>query len=286
MTNGILIFAHNNREVDYGLLAVISGGLAKKHLHLPVSLVTDLSTKEWLIKSRTWQQVETVFEHVIIVDKPVTNNQRGLHDGVINKKIPFCNTNRHSVWDLTPYDRTLLIDSDFLIFSDNLNKYWNVEADVMIGDSINDIYSKDRLGYLDRYVCETSCKMYWATTVMFTKNPQSKLFFDTVNLIKENYKHYADVFQFDHRQYRNDIAFSVAKHMLDGFENMHTPTLPPVLSVMDKDILTAVDKNKLTFLIDHRLDATYCAASVTGVDIHVMNKQSILRHQQQLMELI
>jgi hypothetical protein len=128
--------------------------------------------------------------------------------------------------------------------------------------------------------------MYWATTVMFTKNPQSELFFDTVNLVKENYKHYADVFRFDHRQYRNDIAFSVAKHMLDGFENMHSPTLPPVLSVMDKDILTAVDKNKLTFLIDHRLDATYCAASVTGVDIHVMNKQSILRHQQQLMELI
>jgi len=56
--------------------------------------------------------------------------------------------------------------------------------------------------------------------------------------------------------------------------------------VMDKDILTAVDKDKLIFLIDHRLDATYCAASVTGVDIHVMNKQSILRHQQQLMELI
>ena len=51
MTNGILIFAHNNREVDYGLLAVISGGLAKKHLHVPVSLVTDHSTKEWLIES-------------------------------------------------------------------------------------------------------------------------------------------------------------------------------------------------------------------------------------------
>ena len=57
MTNGILIFAHNNREVDYGLLAVISGGLAKKHLDVPVSLVTDHSTKEWLIESNTWQQV-------------------------------------------------------------------------------------------------------------------------------------------------------------------------------------------------------------------------------------
>ena len=30
MTKGILIYAHNNRTVDYALMAVISGGLAKK----------------------------------------------------------------------------------------------------------------------------------------------------------------------------------------------------------------------------------------------------------------
>ena len=128
--------------------------------------------------------------------------------------------------------------------------------------------------------------MFWATTVMFTKNQESRFFFQLVDYIKDNYRYYADLYRFDSRQYRNDIAFSVAKHMLDGFENMHTPSLPPVFSVMDKDILIEVDKDKLTFLIDHQLDATYCAASVTGVDIHVMNKQSILRHQQQLMELI
>ena len=286
MTRGILIYAHNNRTVDYALMAAISGGLAKKNLQVPVSLITDISTIAWMKESNIFNHAVDIFEHIITVDRPATANQRHLNDGQTGQMVPFINTNRNTAWDLTPYDRTLLIDSDFLIFSDNLNKYWNVESDVMIGDSINDIYSQDRLGYLDRYVCETSCKMYWATTVMFTKNSQSKIFFDTVNLIRENYKHYADVFRFDHRQYRNDIAFSVAKHMLDGFENMHTPTLPSVLSVMDKDILTAVDKDKLTFLIDHRLDATYCAASMTGVDIHVMNKQSILRHQQQLMELI
>jgi hypothetical protein len=30
MTRGILIYAHNNRTVDYALMAIISGGLAKK----------------------------------------------------------------------------------------------------------------------------------------------------------------------------------------------------------------------------------------------------------------
>jgi hypothetical protein len=74
-----------------------------------------------------------------------------------------------------------LIDSDFLIFSDVLNKYWNIDCDLLIGESINDIYSQDRMKYLDRHVSDTGVKLYWATTVMFTKNQNTRLFFDTVN---------------------------------------------------------------------------------------------------------
>jgi hypothetical protein len=48
MKNGCLIFAHNNRQIDYSLLALISGGLAKKNLKVPISLVTDKSTVDWL----------------------------------------------------------------------------------------------------------------------------------------------------------------------------------------------------------------------------------------------
>jgi hypothetical protein len=40
MTKGVLIFAHNSPDVDYGLMATIAGGLAKKNLGVPVSLVT------------------------------------------------------------------------------------------------------------------------------------------------------------------------------------------------------------------------------------------------------
>ena len=34
MKKGILIYAHNNRSVDYALMALISGGLAKKKLNV------------------------------------------------------------------------------------------------------------------------------------------------------------------------------------------------------------------------------------------------------------
>lgn len=286
MKKGIVIYAHNNRTVDYALMAVISGGLAKKNLSVPVSLITDHTTSEWMKQSNIFNLAETVFENIIITDKPKTNNQRLLHDGATGSMIPFVNTNRNSVWDLTPYERTLLIDSDFFILSDNLNKYWDVDSDVLIGQSINDIYDNNRLGYLDRHVSETGVKLYWATTVMFTKNLRSKIFFDTVNYVKEHYDYYGDVFRFDTRQYRNDIAFSIAKHLLDGFEETDIGRLPPVLSALDRDILFDVKDLNFKFLVNYRLDNNYCAAAISGVDIHVMNKQSIIRNSKQLLELI
>ena len=286
MTQGILIYAHNTRAVDYALLSVISAGLAKKHLSMPASLVTDDSTVSWMKQSQIFHLAEKVFENIIVADRPITNNQRRLYDGENNSTVPFVNVNRDTAWNLTPYDRTLLIDSDFLIFSDVLNKYWNIDCDLLIGESINDIYSQDRMKYLDRHVSDTGVKLYWATTVMFTKNQNTRLFFDTVNHVKENYRHYADVFRFDHRQFRNDIAFSVSKHILDGYVESNLGTLPPILSALDRDILYEVNDQRLTFLIDHKLDSNYCAASISGVDIHIMNKQSIIRNQQQLLELI
>ena len=286
MTQGILIYAHNTREVDYALLSVISAGLAKKHLSMPASLVTDDSTVSWMKQSQIFHLAEKVFENIIVADRPITNNQRRLYDGENNSTVPFVNVNRDTAWNLTPYDRTLLIDSDFLIFSDVLNKYWNIDCDLLIGESINDIYSQDRMKYLDRHVSDTGVKLYWATTVMFTKNQNTRLFFDTVNHVKENYRYYADVFRFDHRQFRNDIAFSVSKHILDGYVESNLGTLPPILSALDRDILYEVNDQRLTFLIDHKLDSNYCAAAISGVDIHIMNKQSIIRNQQQLLEMI
>lgn len=286
MKKGIIIYAHNNRSVDYALMAIISGGLAKKKLNVPASLITDPSTVEWMRESNVLTKATEVFENIIIVERPDTDNTRRLHDGEHVSVVPFLNSNRSSVWELTPYDRTLMIDSDYLIFSNLLEEYWDVDADVLIGESINDIYSNDRLGYMDKYVSEVGVKLYWATTVMFTKNDAAKTFFDTVNFIKENYQHYADVFRFDPRQYRNDIAFSVAKHILDGFEEITTNSLPPVRTLLDTDKLHDVTDNSLILLVSPKNDNNFCAATIRDADLHVMNKQSIYRNKDKLMGLI
>ena len=76
MKQGIVIYAHNNRSVDYALMALISGGLAKKQLNVPVSLITDPSTVDWMRESNILDKATSVFEQIIIVERPVTDNTR------------------------------------------------------------------------------------------------------------------------------------------------------------------------------------------------------------------
>lgn len=286
MTKGVLIFAHNNPNVDYGLMAIIAGGLAKKNLNLPVSLVTDKWTIAWMKETNTWEKANSIFDKIIEVAKPVTKNTRILHDGFDSQVIPFENSNRFSVWDLSPYDKTLLIDSDYLIFSNSLNEYWDIDAPVMMGHSLNDI-TGERSGVLDKRVGETGIHMFWATTVMFDKSQESRFFFKLVDFIKDNYRYYADLFRFNSKQFRNDIAFSVAKHIMNGFETDFVYTLPPVFSVFDKDILVEIKDDSLVFLIDKPNNCgSFWAATTTNTDVHVMNKQSIIRHKDKLLEMV
>jgi hypothetical protein len=220
------------------------------------------------------------------VDRPYTKNVRNLHDGFESKIIPFVNSNRYSVWELSPYDQTLLIDSDYLIFSNKLNEYWSVDAPVMMGQDMTDL-TGERGGILDSRVSETGVHMFWATTVMFDKSAESEFFFKLVDFVKDNYVYYADLFRFNPKQFRNDIAFSVAKHIMNGFETEFAYTLPPILTVFDKDILHNVEQDRLTFLVSQPHDvAGFWAATTKGTDVHIMNKQSIIRNADCLLELI
>jgi hypothetical protein len=148
-----------------------------------------------------------------------------------------------------------------------------------------DIYG-ERIGVLDQWVSETGVHLYWATTVFFSKNKQSKIFFDLVENIKQNYKYYSDLYRFDNRRYRNDISFSIAKHILDGFEHDFRTALPKITTVIDKDILHEVNDKNLIFMINNpKNQEKFVMTSTNGVDIHVMNKQSIIRNCDKLLKL-
>lgn len=282
MNRGVILFAHNNRQIDYARMAILAAKLAKKNLGVGASLVTDPSTMDWMRESDVLATATETFEKIIITPRPEENNMKNYRDGKTKTPAPFNNGNRFSAYHHTPYERTLLIDTDYLVLSDRLGEYWDVDCDLMISGNYNDIIGRERTGYLDTHISETGIEMLWATTVMFTKNERTGLFFDLVEHVKQNYRMFSDVFRFDFRLFRNDIAFSIAKHILDGYQKTNEHCLPGVLSANDGDDLCDVSNDGLRFLLART--GSPVLATVKGRDIHVMNKFSLMRNYDRLME--
>ena len=91
--------------------------------------------------------------------------------------------------------------------------------------------------------------------------------------------------------FRNDYAFSIAVHMLNGFaeSNISITQLPIGKMIMsfDTDDICAVNGvNDITFLVERPKETgTFLLVKCKDTDVHIMNKYAIVRHFDRLMEL-
>jgi len=265
MTTGCVIFAFDG-DIAYGPQAVLAAGLVKKHLNIPVTLVTD---------SKTLDATDVGVFDGLIVTTVETDNTRTL----AGKTISFKNTNRSSAYELSPYDRTLVIDSDFLVQSSCLKPYLEADRDFMICEGMNDMLGNS-LGAL--MLDPASIPMLWATNIIFNKTPEVKALFELVDHVRENWSYYGALYKFDTRRFRNDYAFSVACHTMGGFglDKFYT-ALPSPIIFTDKDEILQVKDQTLTVLM--------CGETLVktqGQDIHYMNKFDLLDKLPKLMELV
>lgn len=285
MNKGCLIFAHNS-EIDYGSQAVLAASLASKHLKVPVSLVTDSET----LLDIKLRFKKLPFDQIIEVEKPVTSNSRSL---AVNKvtddreyeNVSFINSNRYSAYNLSPYERTLLIDTDFLIFSDALGQFWDSHYSFLISPGMVELQSltTSPKGYL---INQTSIKMLWATTIMFSKNAETKMLFDLVEYIEREYYYFSRLYEFDPGQYRNDYAFSIACHIMSGFSSdCWQGELPTPLLFRDSDeIITVHNTGQINMLLQTP-GLQYLVAKCQGQDVHMMNKRNIISNLESLLKL-
>ena len=81
--------------------------------------------------------------------------------------------------------------------------------------------------------------------------------------------------------YRNDIAFSIAIHLMNGKTNGEFVTELPgrMLYTVDKDLLLDIKDQKMQFLVEKEKHlGEYMAAKVENTDVHIMNKSSLVRY--------
>lgn len=268
MTQGCLIFAYDG-QIEYGCQAVLAARLVSKHLGIPTTLVTDSATFDNLVSTAMFEQV--------IIQENVSANTRVLFNGPDSSStVEFKNTNRSSAYDLTPYDRTLVIDSDFLVFSNRLKHYLDSNNDFMICDGMKDLYA-GRPGssvLLD----PTSIPMLWATNIIFNKTAEVKALFDMVDYVRDHWIYYGALYKFNTLRFRNDYAFSVACHELGNPQI----ALPQPLLFTGKDKLVKASSTGLTFLMSFNEDRL---VRTQDQDIHMMNKQDLVDNIDALLEL-
>jgi hypothetical protein len=273
MSTGALIFAHNNPGVDYIKLAVFSAQRVKKHLNIPVSLVTD--DVAWLTKMYPDHPFDKIIKTGV---GPAT--QKIFYDGSLSsKKLEWKNVTRNQAYDLTPYDKTLVLDSDYIISSDILKI-------ALSKDEIFQIYknSFDIAGWRDtksfQRINAYSIPFYWATVFVFEKNAITQSFFDLVSYIKNNWLYFRVLYSIETVTFRNDFAFSIAIHIMNGKTNGEFAVeLPGTMTyIQDRDVLLNIVNDKMNFLVEKKDHlGEYIAAKTNGIDVHVMNKSSLIR---------
>lgn len=291
MNKGVLMFAHNNSEIDYFRMAVVNALLVKRHLGVPVCVVTDHDSYNYAVESMGEDIIDSAISTIKFVD---TNhnfrrqNTKIYRDTVHKqKKLPFYNINRCDAYDLSPFDQTLLIDTDYLILSDTLNACWDSKNSFMMNYAWQDINFSRKLE-LD-YVSTGGITMYWATVVYFTRDDLSENFFTLCKHIRENIDYYRGLYRWAESTFRNDYVFSIAGHMINGLEDRSIPQLPTTLyKTFDFDDIHSVkSESELVMYMEKPQepgDFTLCKWS--DRDLHVMNKWALNRISQDLMEIL
>jgi len=276
MTKGVLVFARNNSQIDYVKQAYYMATRVQKFLNIPVSIVTDNS--DYLKK--TFSDYKSVFDKIIDTGFTDTYTLKRYNDGTLaGRQLEFKNDTRTLAYNLTPYDETLLLDSDFLVNNDVLNNCFSSNKDFLIYKDAYDLANFRDYSEFD-YVSDTSVPFYWATCVFFRKTVSNKIFFDLLQHIQQNWFHYNSIFQINSSVYRNDHAFSIAIHIMNGYQQGTFAGKMPgkLFYTTDKDILHEINDRTFLFLIEkENYLGEYTPIRFKNHNIHVMNKFSLGR---------
>lgn len=274
MTVGAVIFAQNNSAIDYVKMAAFSAKRIKEYLQIPVSVITN--SKDWLLQSHP----DHVFDKIIdISDSPNTNYKR-FNDGSLSSRIlEWKNYDRSSVFELSPYEITLVIDSDYIVNSNFLLQNLYKDADLQLFKQSIDVASWREI---DEYknINPYSIDFYWATVFIFQKNKLTKAFFDLVTYIKLNWNYFVTLYGITSPIYRNDFAFSIAIHIMNGsMQGDFVDVIPgSMFYTTDRDILVSIKEDAMQFLVEKQgFLGEYTSAKTKGTDVHVMNKASLNR---------
>lgn len=257
---GALIFAFDNEQIDYVQMAAWCAHNVKKHLEIPVAVVTDSKRAESF----------PVFDKIIYAEAKDSNNSRYFKD--YETHVNWKNTNRIDAYSLTPWDLTLVLDSDYVVAGNTLSKFFDSKQEFLchrrslnVNGGIDNLYTT---------FGDHNFPMWWATVMLFRKGPTAEYIFDSMNMIRDNWTHYRDLYGIRQTTYRNDYALSIALGIVSG-HTLKVDEFPHALmNIHPETHLTKVEDDM--FQLEYTgTDNKPFKICWHGTDVHAMGKKDL-----------
>ena len=259
MTTGALIFAFNNEHTDYVSMANWSAGNIHRHLNIPVCLVTDQEPK-----------FKHQFDQIILVDHPTGSGRRHFAD--IGEMVTWHNTNRMDAYFLSPWEQTLVLDADYVVAGNQLSTVLQTNKDFLCyrwASDLTGLRTFDDLNYFGNH----RMPMWWATVMMFRCSTTVELLFDSMQMIRDNWTHYRNLYKNNTPTYRNDHALSIALNTLNG-HTLQVDQIPGTLaSLTPEHRLTQLSPD--SYRVDFVTPDKKARWITLNQDFHAMGKQQL-----------
>lgn len=252
-SKGVVFFAFNTADVDYVRIADLSARLVEQHLNLPITLITDLDAEP-----------THNYDKIVRIENQGKNFR---NDHITKETKQWRNHGRYTAYEHSPYDNTLLIDTDYLVLDNSLLRLMELDYDYRVMENSNSSAETmpARMGHV-------SLPYLWATVVMFRKCPRSKMFFDLIGRIQRNWGYYRNLYMVDGTSYRNDYAFAMANLIINGYCSNKNNVIPWKMFTVVQEVVR-IDTNLKDKLIVRLMDL---ALTIPKHNIHIMDKDFLV----------
>ncbi len=251
------MFAINNGTVDYVKMASWSASRIARWLNLPVTLITNQTV------------IDSVFDQVIVIESRDPTS-KWYHD--FDQSMPWYNGNRVDVYSLSPYQQTLVLDTDYVVASSQLLTLFESKQDFLCHNWAIDV-SNSTSYEQNNYFGRGHMPMTWATVMYYRRSAQAQSVFDMMTMIKDNWSHYRNLYGILNPTYRNDFALSIALNVLGGHQAQY-PSIPWNMINVDPDRQLKqldTDQFEVSWIRDQRKYRTTIACQ----DFHAMCKKDL-----------
>jgi hypothetical protein len=212
-SKGVVLFAFNNADTDYVKLTSNTIRLIKHNLNLPVTLVTGPD-----------EVVDFEVDNIVRIESQGGNTRYSTEAG---QRVQWRNFGRYMAYELSPYDETILMDTDYLVLDKSLLAYFDTDWDYLIPHRNINLGQDEFVDTMGMY----SLPFVWATVVLFRKTAKAEMLFDLVGRVQRNYNYYKMLYNIPATNYRNDYAFAIADYLVNGYHvNKQTQLPRPLLT--------------------------------------------------------